>query len=48
MEQNGDIFGKYMADATFQSVVNEWLAAEVYRRLQRPLQTTERRADYSA
>ncbi len=47
MEQNEDIFGKYMADPTFQSVVNEWLAAEVYRRLQKPMQTTETRADYS-
>ena len=48
MEQNEDIFGKYMADPTFQSVVNEWLAAEVYRRLQKPMKTTETRAEYGA
>lgn len=48
MEQNEDIFGKYMADPTFQSVVNEWLAAEVYRRLQRPLQTSDNQKPYDA
>ena len=46
MEQNDEIFGKYMADPTFQTVVNEWLAAEVYRRLQKPLQTSGERAKY--
>ncbi len=48
MEQNEDIFGKYMADPTFQSVVNEWLAAEVYRRLQKVKRTGEDWAGYKA
>jgi type I restriction enzyme, R subunit len=47
MEQNEDIFGKYMADPTFQKVVNDWLASEVYRRLKTPLQTSETRAPYN-
>jgi len=48
MEQNEDIFGKYMSDSTFQSVVNEWLSAEVYRRLSTPKKTTESTSDYGS
>ena len=48
MGQNEEIFGKYMSDPTFQSVVNEWLAAEVYRKLQKPMQTVESPEEYDA
>lgn len=33
MDQNEEIFAKYMNDAGFQAVVTEWLSQEVYRRL---------------
>jgi len=46
MGQNEEIFGKYMSDPTFQSVVNEWLAAEVYRKLQKPSKTGEESEEY--
>jgi type I restriction enzyme R subunit len=48
MGQNEEIFGKYMGDPTFQSVVNGWLAAEVYRKLQKPPTTGEPTAEYDA
>ncbi len=33
MEQNDDIFARFMNDQTFQKVVGTWLVGEVYRRL---------------
>jgi type I restriction enzyme R subunit len=33
MEQNEEVFGRYMNDPAFQKVINIWLADEVYRRL---------------
>jgi type I restriction enzyme, R subunit len=34
MEQNDDIFARFMNDQSFQSLVATWLVGEVYRRLQ--------------
>lgn len=48
MEQNEEIFGKYMADPVFQRIVNDWLATEVYRRLQKPQATAEDRKEYGS
>ena len=39
MEQNDEIFARYMSDGNFRHVINEWLSKEVYNRLQYPLQT---------
>jgi type I restriction enzyme R subunit len=36
MDQNQEIFARYMSDPTFQKVVNDWLAKEVYSKLQKP------------
>lgn len=33
MDQNEEIFGKFMNDKAFQKVVTNWLASEVYKRL---------------
>jgi type I restriction enzyme R subunit len=33
MEQNEEVFGRYMNDPAFQKVINTWLSDEVYRRL---------------
>ena len=33
MDQNEEIFVRYMNDASFQQVVSSWMAAEAYRRL---------------
>ena len=33
MEQNEEVFGRYMNDPAFQNVINKWLADQVYRRL---------------
>lgn len=33
MDQNEEIFVRYMNDAAFQKVVTSWLAAEAYKRL---------------
>ena len=33
MDQNEEIFVRYMNDQPFQQVVNEWLTAQAYRRL---------------
>jgi hypothetical protein len=33
MDQNEDIFVRFMNDANFQKVVTAWMAAEAYRRL---------------
>jgi len=33
MDQNEEIFGKFMNDRAFQKVVTSWLASEVYKRL---------------
>ena len=38
MEQNDDIFARFMNDQTFQKLVGTWLVGEVYRRLQLPLE----------
>ena len=35
MDQNEDIFARFMNDAAFQKVVTGWLAAEVYKRLRK-------------
>jgi type I restriction enzyme R subunit len=48
MEQNEDIFGKYMSDPAFQAAVNDWLASEVYRRLQAPMVLSQKKASYDA
>ena len=47
MDRNGEeIVGKYMTDPTFQSVVNEWLAAEVYKRLRKNQPGAQSRKPY--
>ncbi|OPY85486.1 MAG: hypothetical protein A4E65_00111 [Syntrophorhabdus sp. PtaU1.Bin153] len=33
IDQNEEIFGKFMNDRAFQKVVTAWLASEVYKRL---------------
>ena len=33
MDQNEEIFARYMNDPAFQAIVAQWLAADVYRRL---------------
>ena len=33
MEQNEDIFGKFMNEKEFQNVVSEWISEKVYNRL---------------
>ncbi len=33
MDQNEEIFVRYMNDASFQKVVTSWMAEEAYRRL---------------
>ena len=33
MDQNEDIFVRFMNDAAFQNIVTEWMASEAYRRL---------------
>ena len=33
MEQNEDIFGKFMNEREFQNVVSEWISEKVYTRL---------------
>lgn len=48
MGQNEEIFGKYMNDPAFQHIVNDWLAAEVHRKLQKPPQTGELSTEYDA
>ena len=35
MDQNEDIFVRFMNDAAFQKVVTNWLASEAYQRLRR-------------
>ena len=35
MDQNEEIFVRFMNDASFQEVVTEWMATEAYRRLRR-------------
>jgi type I restriction enzyme R subunit len=34
MDQNEEIFARFMNDATFQKVVTSWLASETYQKLQ--------------
>lgn len=36
MEQNEDIFARYMNEQGFQNVVATWLVSEVYKQMQRP------------
>jgi type I restriction enzyme R subunit len=33
MEQNEDLFARYMNEPEFQKLVSQWLGDEVYRRL---------------
>ena len=33
MDQNEEIFVRFMNDASFQEIVTEWMASEAYRRL---------------
>jgi hypothetical protein len=33
MEQNEEVFARYMNDPAFQKVITTWLSDEVYRRL---------------
>ena len=35
MDQNEDIFVRFMNDVAFQNIVTEWMASEAYRRLKR-------------
>ncbi|MGO8672152.1 MAG: type I restriction endonuclease subunit R [Capsulimonadaceae bacterium] len=49
MDQNQEIFARYMNDTSFKRVVDEWLAAEVYAKLQRPpSRTSEERPKYGS
>ncbi|MDC0839324.1 hypothetical protein [Limnospira maxima] len=36
VDQNENIFARYMNDNAFQNVVSEWLLSEVYKRLSDP------------
>ena len=45
MDQNEDIFVRYMNDERFQDTVTEWMVSETYRRLR---SKTEKPADFSA
>ena len=36
MEQNEDIFARYMNDRDFQQLVGNWLTDQVYTRLRKP------------
>lgn len=36
MEQNEDIFARFMNDQGFQKLVATWLVGEVYKKLQKP------------
>jgi type I restriction enzyme R subunit len=40
MDQNEEIFARFMNDKSFQSVVTGWLASEAYRKLREPDQGT--------
>jgi type I restriction enzyme, R subunit len=47
MDQNEEIFARFMNDKSFQKVVTSWLSSEAYRKLRLPLppqSTTERDA----
>ncbi len=48
MEQNEEIFGRYMSAPDFRQVVNHWLAQEVYGKLTKPLATSESTETYRA
>jgi type I restriction enzyme, R subunit len=37
MEQNEDIFGKFMNEKEFQNVVSKWISEKVYNRLREEL-----------
>lgn len=41
MEQNEEIFVRFMNDNTFQQVVTSWMAGEAYRKLQKTARRTE-------
>src|SRR4029453_1562818 len=41
MEQNEEIFVRYMNDAPFQQIVSAWMASEAYRRLRAGLDMGE-------
>jgi type I restriction enzyme R subunit len=36
MEQNEDIFARFMGDNGFQRLVSDWLISDVYRKMQQP------------
>jgi type I restriction enzyme R subunit len=36
MDQNEEIFARFMNDKSFQSVVTGWLASQAYRKLREP------------
>ncbi|MCY2992140.1 MAG: type I restriction endonuclease [Planctomycetota bacterium] len=44
MEQNEDIFARFMNDAAFQKIVAAWMVGEVYKRLQTQDTETDRTA----
>ena len=46
MEQNTEIFARYMGDPSFRKVVDEWLAKEVYGKLQRPMKIKDAHTPY--
>lgn len=37
MDQNEEIFARFMNDKSFQKVVTGWLSSEAYRKLQPPM-----------
>jgi type I restriction enzyme, R subunit len=46
MDQNEEMFARYMGDPSFQEAVNEWLAIELYHRFKRPIGTGDTRRAY--
>ena len=41
MEQNEEIFIRYMNDAAFRQVVSQWMGTEAYRRLRRAIEASD-------
>jgi type I restriction enzyme R subunit len=48
MDQNEEIFVRFMNDAPFQKIVTAWMASEAYRRLRSDGGAVEREAGYAA
>ena len=48
MDQNEEIFVRFMNDEAFQKIVTAWMASETYRRLRSELSETERDGGASA